>query len=180
MSTAKTMTKNSFQFGSFNSVDDWGICVIAHDFLMPQKRERKVIIPNRSGSYDYGAKYYDERVLTLECNLERKISKTTLRQIAGILSEKKPIRIYDDPQLYYVGEVYDSSEITVFSQEHERSFTLDFICEPFAYSEVKTVPIKSGVNTINYTGTVETPCTIILKNLGSSATKIQIIAAKKG
>ena len=50
------MTGDSFSFGRYNSVDDWGLMVIAYDYLLPPKRARKITIPGRSGSYDFGAK----------------------------------------------------------------------------------------------------------------------------
>lgn len=59
------MTGDSFSFGRYNSVDDWGLMVIAYDYLLPPKRARKITIPGRSGSYDFGAKNWEERTLRM-------------------------------------------------------------------------------------------------------------------
>ena len=101
------MTGSSFDFGHYNSVDDWGIRVNAHDFLFPPKRARKITIPHRDGAYDFGAENYDERTLRIECTLERKISRAALRKIVYILCQKKQIRLWNEPEKYYVGELYD-------------------------------------------------------------------------
>lgn len=61
------MTGDSFSFGRYNSVDDWGLMVIAYDYLLPPKRARKITIPGRSGSYDFGAKNWEERTLRMTC-----------------------------------------------------------------------------------------------------------------
>lgn len=158
------MTDNSFSFGAVNSVETWGLKVISHDFFMPTKRERKIVIPGRSGAYDYGAKYYDERILSLECVLERQVKKSGFREIIYTLSKKKEIRLWDEPDKYYVGELYDSGEVTVYPQEYLREFTLEFVCEPFAYRDTITLPVREGGNHVNYTGTAEAPPVIEIFN----------------
>ena len=49
------MVGDSFTFIDKNSLDDFGIKVVANDSFLPQKRERKIAIPGVSGMYDYGA-----------------------------------------------------------------------------------------------------------------------------
>ncbi|MEG2039081.1 MAG: hypothetical protein RRZ73_05070 [Oscillospiraceae bacterium] len=175
------MTDDSFSFGKFNSVDDWGIKVIAHDFLMPPKRDRRIQIPFKSGSYSYsGVPLYDDRSLVIDCILERQISKTQLRQIAYELSQRKEIRLWNEPYIYYVGEIYSTAEVTDFAQESMREFTLEFVCEPFAYSDLKKLNVSSGDNKIKYNGTAETPTVIILKNNNSfDVSNIQITLVRK-
>lgn len=176
------MTKNSFQFGQFNSVDDWGIKIIANDFLMPPKRDSRIQIPFKSGSYVRASKpIYDDRTLRLECMLWRKISKFELRQIAYELSNRRQIRIWNEPQLYYVGEIYNPSEVLDFPQECAREFEIEFSCDPFAYSEPIKKEMISGENNITYGGTAETPTLIMLKNNNNySVSNIQITITKKG
>lgn len=173
------MTENSFSFGAVNSVDAWNLKVISHDFFMPAKRERKIVIPGRSGAYDYGAKYYDERILSLECVLERRVQKSLFREIIYTLSKKKEIRLWDEPDKYYIGELYDSGEVTVYPQEYLREFTLEFVCEPFAYRNTVTFPVKEGTNAVNYTGTAEAPPVIEIFNPNPFPVQNIVITAVK-
>ena len=80
------MTGDSFSFGRYNSVDDWGLMVIAYDYLLPPKRARKITIPGRSGSYDFGAKNWEERTLRMTCTLTRQVTKAEFREIIYALS----------------------------------------------------------------------------------------------
>lgn len=162
------MTKNSFSIGNHNSADDWGILVKAHDFLLPQKRARKVTIPGRSGAYSYGSQEYDERSLRLDCTLTRKISKAQLREIAYALSQRGRISLYNEPDKYYIGEIYDAAEVVDYPTEAMRDFEIWFVCEPFAYSRIRTLPIVGGQNRMEYAGTAKTPCLIVLRNTGQS------------
>lgn len=163
----RDLVNNSFTFGSVNSVEAWGLKVIEHDFFMPAKRERKIIIPGRSGAYDYGAKHFDERILSLECVLERKMSKGAFREIVYTLNQKKQIRLWDEPDKYYIGELYDSGEVTVYPQECMREFTLEFVCEPFAYRAAATMQIGAGENRVSYEGTAESPAILEIFNPNS-------------
>ncbi len=158
------MLSNSFQFGGYNSLEDWGIQVISHDFLLPPKNPRKIKIPGRHGKYDYGAKTFDERELRIECVLTRKISRAELREIAYILSKKRQLSLWNEGDKYYIAELYDNFEIIDFPNEVMREFELTFICEPFAYKEVDSLALSTGVNSIHYKGTADTPCLIVLKN----------------
>lgn len=175
------MIEGSFQFGDKNSRDDWGIVVVNHDVLLPPKRSRKITIPGRSGQYDYGSRLYDERIIQIECVLEKQITKAQLREIAYALSEKRHLWLYNEPDKYYIAEIYDSAEVVDMPLEIMREFTLTFIAEPFAYGEVKDIPIANGRTLINYEGTAEAPCEIIIENPNNYAiTGITIVATKKG
>ena len=122
-----------------------------------------MLIPERSGMYDFGAKCWEERTVRIECTLERKISRSELREIAGVLSQKGRLWLWDEPDKFYVGELYDSAEITDYFDEAMREFTLSFVCEPFAYGRTVTQDIASGANAIAYQGTATTPCVIVLR-----------------
>ena len=159
------MTGDSFSFGTYNSVDDWGIMVIGYDTFLPPKRSRKISIPGRSGSYDYGAKNWDERIVRLECALMRHMKKEEFREIVYLLSKKGRLRLWNEPNKYYIAELYDSPDVIDFFGEEMREFTLSFVCEPFAYGENTTVAINDGRNYISYGGTAETPAVIVLRNI---------------
>lgn len=158
------MVYDSFQFGSYNSVTDWGIRVVKYDTLMPPKRSRKRSIPLRHGQYDYGAQNYEERAVRISCVLEKQIARAELREIAYQLSRKAQLRLWDEPDKYYVGEIYDAAEIEDYFEETMREFTLTFICEPFAYADAKTVALADGENAAGYSGTVARGCVIEICN----------------
>lgn len=158
------MTPDSFSFGKYNSVDDWGVRVVTYDVLLPPKRERKVQIPRRSGRYNYGDNVWDERTVRISCTLERKISRAQVREIAYALSQESNLVLWEEPDKYYIGEIYDPSEILDYFDECMRDFELTFVCKPFAYSSARTVPISSGNVNPKYQGTADAPCTIILRN----------------
>jgi phage-related protein len=159
------MTPDSFTFGSVNCLDEWGIRVISWDTFGPPKRTRKRQIPFRQGQYDYGAKYYNERNLDIDCVLTKEINKSETRDIIELLRRKNTIHLWDEPDKYYIGEIYDSPQITVLPKQIARNFTLRFICEPFAYGQQRSIFLVNGVNAISYSGTAETPTLIIIKNL---------------
>lgn len=173
------ITKDSFQFGRYNSLDDWGIKCIAHDYLLPPKRAAKLTIPSRNGSYSFNNKLYNERELILTCVLIRQISKAELREIAYLLSEKKALRIWNEPNKYYMAEIYNPPDVVDYPKESMREFELSFVCEPFAYSETISKKMTRGLNKLAYKGTAETPTKIIIKNTGSAAIKNITITATK-
>lgn len=105
------MTGDSFSFGRYNSVDDWGLMVIAYDYLLPPKRARKITIPGRSGSYDFGAKNWEERTLRMTCTLTRQVTKAEFREIIYALSKKARLRLWNEPDKYYIAELYDPAEV---------------------------------------------------------------------
>lgn len=159
-----SMTDMSFNFGSYNSVDDMGIICEYYDTMFPPKRSRKIQIPGRSGSYDYGSKTYDERTIVCNCKLVNQISKAELREVSYMLSGKKRLVLWDEPDKYYIAELFDPTEIQSIADRLWLEFELTFTCEPFAYSDAKTVQIPKGNVKVEYNGTEEAPCTIVLRN----------------
>lgn len=174
------MTGDSFQFGIFNSMDDWGIRVIAYDFLMPPKRARKIVIPGRSGQYDFGADCWEERTLRIDCMLTRPMQKAEFREIVYQLSRKRGLRLWNEPDKYYMAELYDPGEVRDYPGEAMREFELNFTCEPYAYGNSVSTPLRNGRNNILYKGTAETPCTIILRNNSAgNIANVRITAVKR-
>lgn len=158
------MTGDSFDFGTVNSMDAWGIQVIATDTFLPPKRARKISIPGRSGSYDYGANSWEERVLRIECRLLRQMSKAEFREVVYYLSKKQRLTLWNEPDKYYVAELYDATDVLDYYNESMRDFELEFVCEPFAYGRTVTTPIRKGRNVVDYRGTAEAPCVVVLRN----------------
>jgi phage-related protein len=174
------MTPNSFSIGSsaINSYDAWGIKVVGHDVFSPPKRDRRLQIPFRHGSYIQNSdKYYDDRHLRIECQLTRRLSKAEFREVIYILSQRSAIFLWDEPDKYYLGELYESVEVTVFPKECGRSFILPFVCEPFAYGPQQTIKLKQGLNAINYAGTAESPTLLVIRNPNNVAAKNIVVTA---
>lgn len=174
------MTPDSFTFGRFNSLDDWGIRIITYDVLTPEKRERKTEIPRRSGLYNHGHNVWNERIISIDCTLERKISRESLREIAYALSRRAELRLWQEPDKYYIGEIYTAPDITDYMNESMREFTLEFICEPFAFSAARSEPLKDGKNRIKYNGTMENGAIFEIRNPNSyTVSNITLTSTRK-
>jgi len=156
---------DSFSFNGMNSLETWGIKVVAYDVFSPNKRERNQTIPFRHGRFDYGKKYFDERIVTLRCATEAKeLTKAEMREVILWLTQRGRLTLWDEPDKHYVGELEESADVDVLPQEVKREFLLPFRCEPFAYGEQNTLPIETGMNRIDYQGTAETPTLIVIRN----------------
>jgi phage-related protein len=174
---------SSFLFGTVDMFQRFGIQItddgMPEDVLKPQLRERKVTVPLRNGAYDYGAHYYDERPLTINCVTVRAGTREDAREMAYILAKKSQIRLWNEPDKYYVGRIYQSPGLEVLRKIGNR-FSLSFICEPFAYGETLTESFTDRRFTPNYKGTAETPTYIVIRNVGSgNVVNIQITESIK-
>ena len=167
---------NSFRFGNIDMWENWSLRILkVTDFLKPRLRSRKVLLPLRNGEYDYGAKYYNERTVTLQCVRMTDISRHEQRDLAYILSKKSELRIYDDTEKYYLGRIYTEPALSPI-RNGGLQVTLEFICEPFAYGEVVSEDFINGKYTPDYKGTAPTPTYIVIENTGrGNATNLQIV-----
>ena len=163
--------KKSFLFGNTDMYQKFGITFldggVPHDTLLPGLRQRKVTIPLRHGAYDYGAKYYNERALSVNCITVRSGSRNDAREMAYILSKKSEIRFWNEPEKYYIGRIYEAPELDILLKIGNR-FTLTFLCEPFAYGETKTATFQNLTYTPDYAGTIDTPTYIEIINNGTA------------
>ena len=171
-------TKGSFLFGTTDMFLTYGIKLasdsIPEDVLLPGLRSRKQIIPQRHGAYDYGAQYYDERGIQVECVTNRTITREETRELAYTLSKKTEIRFWTEPEKYYIGRVYRAPTLEQLRNVGNR-FTLAFICEPFAYRRTFTEPFTNRKYVPSYQGTAPTPTYIVIENVGTgNITNIQI------
>ncbi len=175
------MRGDSFTFGSKNSLETWGIKVIAYDVFSAPKRERKQLIPFRNGTYDYGEKWYDNKIIMLDCCTEEKeLSKADMRDFIQHMSNRNRLILWDEPEKYYIGEMMESADINILPKRVKQQFTLSIECQPFAYKSQQILPIETGVNKVAYNGTAETSTLIILKNNNSyPITNIKITSVQK-
>ena len=121
---------------SFNGVDMRAALALMvgrfSDVLTPALRPRKISIPYRDGSYDFGAQYYDERVITIDCATAALASRAAARAFAGAGGQGRIAGAGTEPDKYYIGRIYDPADIERMAQGAIR-FSLSFVCEPFAY-----------------------------------------------
>lgn len=185
----------SFDFGTKNSREDFGLIATSLDILMPEKRGRFQEIPYSHGAYDYGAKWYNMREVRVTCKWIASEtlpnSRHDIREVAYWLSQKKKLVFDIEPDKYYIGQLlspndlimrYNRSKSDVFgsSRTTDGEFELSFICEPFAYRDIEDYPIKNGVNFIPYEGTIEAPCLIVLKNTSPvTISSVKLIATRR-
>lgn len=176
------LNKSSFTFGGVDMYERFGIQLEnePHDVILPPLRSRKITIPQRHGSYDFGAKYYDERGLQLDCVTVRTLSREDVREISFMISRKSEIRIWNEPQKYYIGRIYDSTGLEQIRNIGNK-FQLLFVCEPFAYGATSTVAFVNRQFLPTYIGTAATPTYIVIRNTASSGnvTNIKITQIDK-
>ena len=163
------MTPDSFTFNAIDMYQTFAVKILAYDLLMPELRRREVVIPGRSGAYDYGAKYHENRPLQMQVEVEREISPMQFDELKYTLSRKGRIILWDKPDRYFVGQLYDPAEVTDFFRHSRREFEIAFLCEPYAYALEPTV-LKSTepVLRIAYEGTREAPTLITIRNTGDT------------
>lgn len=176
-------TASSFLFGTTDMYQAFGIQItedgMPQELLIPGLRQRKVKIPLRSGSYDYGAKYYDDRPIPVTCVTTRVVTREESREIAYVLSKKTQIRFWTEPDKYYVGRVYTAPSLEQMRKVGFR-FTLNFDLEPFAYRNTITTPFSDRQLIPSYQGTAPTPTYIVIENTGTGIAKnIQIVQTIK-
>jgi len=151
--------------------------------ILPPRREGRVVIPGRSGYYDgVAGGVYDERAETIHCSFKCPTGKTVpevCREIAYWLSGTGRLTYDKEPDKYYTARLSGGPPMTQHLQYGE--FDLTWSCNPpFAFGRTRTQPIVSGGNLVEYRGTADTPCLIVLKNLsGGEVRDITITAIKR-
>lgn len=160
------MLDHSFNFNDKNSYADFGIKCLRYDVLKPQKRNQSLTIPNKNGNIEVNSKrFYDSRRLDIKCVCCKDLTRSELRNLAYFLNKSNlKITFWDETDKYYLGEIFDPPSFSKDEYKIKYSFTLSFICDPFAYGQTIRKRLYSGNNTIKYNGTFETPTIITIKN----------------
>jgi len=158
------MTADSFTFGTTNSMDAFGIKVISYDPFSPSKRPRNEVIDFRHGTFDQGRKFYNDRSVTVECHAIEPLSRAQLREVAALYSSPNILRFWDEPDKFYRGELMESVDVIVHALRNRHKFVLPFHCEPFAFGRQVTQQIRQGDNAIQYSGTIEAPTMLVIRN----------------
>lgn len=162
------LTESSFMFDGVDMFDRFGIQItddgMPSDVLLPTIRSRKITMPMRNGAYDFGAKYYEERAITLNCVTVKVNTREDAREMAYLLSKKSQIRFWNEPEKYYIGRVYQAPTLEQIRNIGNR-FSLTFVCDPFAYGEEVSDTFTTRY-TPDYQGTAPTPTKITITNTG--------------
>lgn len=163
---------SGFSFRGVHS-GKFGICTQDMSrIILPPRRDGKIIIPGRSGYYDgVDGNVYDERTEIIHCSFKCPSGETVpgvCREIAYWLSGTGRL-IYDkEPDKYYVARISGGPPMVQHLKYGE--FDLTWICNPpFALGRTITQPISTGENRVDYKGTAETPCVMVLKNMSRTA-----------
>lgn len=153
----------SFTFNDHDMLNEFGIYVERiSDPIKPELRSRKVTIPFADGAVDQGARFYDERIIDMDCLSISNLTRDQMRELAYVLSVKGRIVHYREPDKYYIGRIYDPSVIKMIGRESAR-YPLTFICDPFAYGPQVTENFTNSAS-LEYAGTVRTPTYITITN----------------
>ncbi len=150
--------------------------------LIPGKRDTWIAIPNRNGKVNASNQVtYDDAMITVQCGYVRKTRDqlySDAREIAYLFSEEGELEFSYEPDKKYKARLI--SAVPLVRDLLIGRITLSFVCFPFALSSPKTVIIHNGQNQIDYSGTAETPCIIVLRNPNSYAvSNIQITAVHR-
>ena len=151
-----------------NFLHRYGIKCINYDVFSPPKRERKVTIPHRQGGHDAnvgGRRFYDDRTITLDLHMTRRITKAEFREIKYELRDRFRIYFWDEPDKFYEVEIYDAADIDVFPGESMREVTLVLNASPTAMRDVVARESEGGIfHPVTYDGTAESPSELIITN----------------
>lgn len=145
----------------------FGIRAVTHDVLLPQLRPRLLAVPGRDGSYDFGARCYEDRRIRIACDSMRGLARGELRELAYLLSQKGKLVLWDEPDKHYAARLYDPTALSYLGRAGH-AFELLFVCEPFAVGR----RVKRGeAGLVHYAGTAQTPVRLTLRNVGTTTVK---------
>lgn len=170
----------SFKFGLVDMYETFGLRITDcdYDYLSPAPRERKQTIPLRSGAYRFEEKYHEERQILLSIRAENPV-RTFWRELSYVLDRTANLYIYDEPEKYYTGRIYDPSQIKRLRNVGV-DFELVFTCKPYAIGRSTTDVFTNNVYYPDYHGTANAPTVITIKNTGQTAISgIRIILQNK-
>lgn len=151
---------------------------------IPERRKYELVIPHRSGTREIPSDVYDKRKISVEIAavFEETFEefRIKIRELAYWLSGTGELSFDDEPDKKYTASLYDAIPLQQILLQPKAVVEITFDCQPFAFSDVISLPIKMGKNEIDYKGTAKTPTKIILRNTSdSSAENISITVTKR-
>ena len=177
------MMNDSFTYNGIDMRETFKVKVIAYDTLLPERRQRRVIVSGRSGSQDYDAnstQTHNDRVLRMECMVHGKLTDTEFDSLKYTLSRRGRIVLWDKLDRYFICNLYDPAEVIDSFQHAFREFKLNFLCNPYAYALAPTIlSSPQPIIPIKYEGTRQTPTRITIRNTGTVALSGVTITARE-
>lgn len=177
------MTDDSFTYNGVDLYEQFGIRVVAYNLLMPERRRRSVVVPGRSGSFNYDdapgqSTHHNDRPLRMTVVIERELAPGAFDDLKYTLSRQGRIVLWDQPDRYYRGNLFDPAEVLDYFRHSMREFELVFLCDPYAYALTPTTLVSGqSILPMRYEGTRETPTRIKIRNTGKTPlTGIRVIA----
>lgn len=163
-----------FKFGTKHSSEFGIIMKSVNRSVLPAKRSRNIEIPGRHGKYDFGGNTYDVRSIEIEIAVLEPTPnelRKKIRKIAQWLSQKGRLVFDDEPDKYYIAQLYGSLKLEQFATSGK--IPLVFECEPFALADTVeqlfSITDNKSKQTFIYNGTQETCCRVILTNKGNNS-----------
>ena len=166
------MDKFTFRFKGESS-DKYGIYASSVSPANTPKRQAHKKIDFRHGEFDFENDMFSPQYLDMQCFWTRPITRHEMREITLWLTGKAQLFLDFEPDKHYNSTIYDRSELEVFFNRWSKNpentmqgtFRLVWYCsDPFAYSALTTLPVRTGYTNIDYKGTASTPTMIRLVN----------------
>lgn len=116
--------------------------------ILPEKRRNELEIPGRDGVIDFGGNTFANRLITMDISIKettREAFNAKAREIANWLAEKGTLCLLEEPDIYYVGQVFSLVDLKklLFNLG---TISVTFEVEPYAYK--LTYPDTTVINSI--------------------------------
>lgn len=144
--------------------------------LLANTRQQYEDIAGRHGSYSFSDGTLEDIIVEVECWVaanDRSDLRYKARQIAAWLysKEKQRLTFTDEPGVFYLARIANQIDPETLAR-HDK-FTLQFRCNPFAYTVQERVDRQMISNSphrfaIQTDGTAPTPPVLSVKNIGST------------
>lgn len=148
----------SFSFNGRSS-EEFGIIVReVNRQLFPGVNDSYIQIPGRQGSLLYPRELQD-RVIEVDCALACDTAEDLSQRVREISAwlyaeQRSQLSLSDEPDKYYMGKISQESDLeSLLSFLEMGEFTLNFRCEPLAYSEKQEVDFINDSATVLNMGT---------------------------
>lgn len=132
---------NGFTFNGKHS-SEFGVFLLSTDrALLPEMTRREKTLSRKNGAYDFGDNLYTKRVISATLtffNDDMIANKIQARNIAAWLNSKEARKLVfdDEPDKYYYARIY--SPLNFATQQAIAEISIEFECQPFAYSVFDT------------------------------------------
>lgn len=105
-----------------------------------EKNVEKITIPGRNGCLFEDTESYSDIPYSIECNVKENVDFNDLKQ--WLLGNSELI-LSNSPNVFYKGYLFNQLDFETMAK-HFNSFQLDFVLQPFAYSQEKFIKTLNG------------------------------------